>query len=119
VRPAGRTHLGVRVHYRPGRTGRPRATVSLTARVSIARTARPGGIRRKQQANRWSDEDWASPRNCMEGGHTWTRGQIDSKSATCTEGVAGYAAGISGKVGTHYPGRSVGEDGDRDRVEIL
>jgi hypothetical protein len=47
------------------------------------------------------------------------RWHISSKSSTCTEGVAVDAAGISGKVGAHYPGRSVGEAGDRDRVEIL
>jgi len=47
------------------------------------------------------------------------RRQIDSKSCTCTEGVVVYAAGISGKVGAHYPGRSVGNAGDRDKVEIL
>ncbi len=33
--------------------------------------------------------------------------QISSKSDTCTEGMAVYAAGISVKVGAHYPGRSV------------
>ena len=47
------------------------------------------------------------------------RGRISSKSSTCTEGVAVDAAGISGKVGAHYPGRSVGEAGGRDQVEIL
>ena len=47
------------------------------------------------------------------------RGPINSKSSTCTEGVVVYAAGISGKVGAYYPGRSVGEAGGRDRVEIL
>jgi hypothetical protein len=47
------------------------------------------------------------------------RGLLNSKSSTCTEGVVVYAAGISGKVGVHYPGRSVGEAGGRDRVEIL
>lgn len=35
------------------------------------------------------------------------RGRIDSKSDTCTEGTYVYAAGISVKVGAHYPGRSV------------
>jgi hypothetical protein len=35
------------------------------------------------------------------------RRQISSKSDTCTEGMAVYAAGISVKVGAHYPGRSV------------
>jgi hypothetical protein len=58
-------------------------------------------------------------RNCIGGSYTWMRGQISSKSSTCTEGVAVYAAGISGTVGVHYPGRSVGEAGNRDRVEIL
>jgi hypothetical protein len=47
------------------------------------------------------------------------RRRISSKSSTCTEGVAVYAAGISGKVGAHYPGRSAGDAGGRDRVEIL
>jgi hypothetical protein len=35
------------------------------------------------------------------------RRPISSKSDTCTESVAVDAAGISGKVGAHYPGRSV------------
>ena len=35
------------------------------------------------------------------------RRQISSKSNTCTEGVDVDAAGISVKVGAHYPGRSV------------
>ena len=34
------------------------------------------------------------------------RRQISSKSDTCTESMAVYAAGISVKVGGHYPGRS-------------
>ncbi len=36
------------------------------------------------------------------------RRPISSKSDTCTEGMDVYAAGISVKVGAHYPGRSVG-----------
>ena len=32
---------------------------------------------------------------------------ISSKSETCREGMDVYAAGISVKVGAHYPGRSV------------
>ena len=36
------------------------------------------------------------------------RRQLTSKSNTCTEGMDVYAAGISVKVGVHYPGRSVG-----------
>ena len=35
------------------------------------------------------------------------RRQISSKSDTCTESMDVYAAGISVKVGAHYPGRSV------------
>ena len=35
------------------------------------------------------------------------RKQISSKSDTCTESMVVYAAGISVKVGAHYPGRSV------------
>ena len=35
------------------------------------------------------------------------RRPISSKSHTCTEGMHVYAAGISGKVDAHYPGRSV------------
>ena len=34
------------------------------------------------------------------------RGPIDSKSNTCTESMEVDAAGISGKVDVHYPGRS-------------
>jgi hypothetical protein len=47
------------------------------------------------------------------------RRPISSKSDTCTEGGVVYAAGISVKVGAHYPGRSVGGAGSEDRVEIL
>jgi hypothetical protein len=47
------------------------------------------------------------------------RRHISSKSCTCTEGVGVDVAGISVEVGAHYPGRSVGEAGGRDRVEIL
>ncbi len=35
------------------------------------------------------------------------RRPISSKSDSCTEGAGVYAAGISGKVCAHYPGRSV------------
>ncbi len=35
------------------------------------------------------------------------RRQISSKSKTCPEGMDVDAAGISVKVGAHYPGRSV------------
>ncbi len=35
------------------------------------------------------------------------RRRISSKSDSCTEGAGVYAAGISVKVGAHYPGRSV------------
>lgn len=35
------------------------------------------------------------------------RRQRASKSDTCTESLDVYAAGISGKVGAQYPGRSV------------
>jgi len=35
------------------------------------------------------------------------RGRINSKSDTCTELMGVDAAGISVKVGAHYPGRSV------------
>jgi hypothetical protein len=35
------------------------------------------------------------------------RRHISSKSNNCPEGMAVYAAGISGKVSVHYPGRSV------------
>ncbi len=34
------------------------------------------------------------------------RGRKSSKSNTCPEGAVVYAAGISGKVSAHYPGRS-------------
>ena len=47
------------------------------------------------------------------------RRHVSSKSDICTEGVVVYAAGISGKVGAHYLGRSVGKAGGEDRVEIL
>ena len=47
------------------------------------------------------------------------RGPISSKSDTCTEGVGVDAAGISVKVGAHYPGRSAGNAGSGDRAEIV
>jgi len=37
----------------------------------------------------------------------WVRGRIFPKPDTCTESTDVYAAGISVKVGAHYPGRSV------------
>ena len=58
-------------------------------------------------------------RNCKGGSHTWMRRRKDSKSSTCTQGVAVYAAGIRGKGGAHYPGRSAGEVRGRDWVEIV
>jgi hypothetical protein len=36
----------------------------------------------------------------------WIRRHISSKSDTCMESMDVYAAGISVKVGAHYPGRS-------------
>ncbi len=35
------------------------------------------------------------------------RSQVSPKPDTCTESTDVYAAGISAKVGAHYPGRSV------------
>jgi len=46
------------------------------------------------------------------------RRRLSSKSNTCTEGEAVDVAGISVEVCAHYPGRSVGEAGGEDRVEI-
>lgn len=43
----------------------------------------------------------------IKGSHTGMRRPISLKSNTCTERVAVYATGISGKVSAHYPGRSV------------
>jgi hypothetical protein len=60
-----------------------------------------GGIRRKPQAKRWPDEQ--KPHKRRQG---WMRRQRSSKSDTCTESFDVYAAGISGKVGAQYPGRS-------------
>ena len=37
----------------------------------------------------------------------WVRRHISSKPYSCTEPGYVYAAGISMKVGVHYPGRSV------------
>ena len=47
------------------------------------------------------------------------RGPIDSKSHTCTAGVSVNAAGISGKVGAHYPGRSVGDAKSKEKAEMV
>ena len=52
------------------------------------------------------------------------RRRISSKSNTCTESLYVYAAGISVKVGAHYPGRSatllselLPPRGDRKRLQ--
>ena len=37
----------------------------------------------------------------------WVRGHVSPKPETCTESTDVDAAGISVKVGAHYPGRSV------------
>ena len=60
-----------------------------------------GGIRRKPQAKRWPDEQESHMRRLC-----WMRRRFSSKSYTCTESMDVYAAGISVKVDTSYPGRS-------------
>ena len=47
------------------------------------------------------------------------RGQIDSKSSTCTESMEVDAAGIIGKVSAHYPGRSVLKSGQKSAEGIV
>ena len=60
-----------------------------------------GGVRRKRQAKRCPDEQKPHKRRMSR-----MRSQISSKSDTCMEGSCVDAAGISAKVGGHYPGRS-------------
>lgn len=55
---------------------------------------------RKLKAKRWSDEQKSHKRRICR-----MRRQISLKSETCPEGMCVYAAGISVKVGAHYPGR--------------
>jgi len=55
----------------------------------------------KPMPKRWPDEQESHTRRSC-----WMRRQISSKSDTCTESMDVYAAGISVKVGAHYPGRS-------------
>lgn len=52
-------------------------------------------------AKHWPDEQESHKRRLR-----WMRGQITSKSNTCTESAGVDAAGISVKAGAHYPGRS-------------
>ena len=74
-----------------------RGSASRTARVSSVR-----GIRRKPQAKRWFDEQKSHMRQPQ-----WIRGQIYSKSGSCTETVEVDVADISVEVTVHYPGRSL------------
>ena len=60
-----------------------------------------GGIGRKPQAKRWSDEQKSHRRQFIG-----MRRQLSSKSSTCTERCAVNAADISVKVNQSYPGRS-------------
>jgi len=57
---------------------------------------------RKPQAKRWPDEQKSHTRRSCR-----MRRPISSKTDACTEGLGVDAAGISVKVGAHYPGRSV------------
>jgi len=71
---------------------------------SVSRTARLpswGVDWRKPQAKRWPDEQKSHMRRSC-----WMRRQLSLKSDTCTESMDVDAAGISVKVGAHYPGRS-------------
>ena len=52
-------------------------------------------------AKRWPDEQQPHVRRMRR-----TRSPISLKSKVCTEGAYVDAAGISGKAGAHYPGRS-------------
>jgi hypothetical protein len=47
------------------------------------------------------------------------RRQIDLKSSTCTESMEVDAAGISVKVGAHYPGRSALNSGQKSAKGIV
>ena len=78
---------------------RPRQGESLAGRQGCPPR---GGIRRKPQAKRWPDEQKSHTRR-----QDWVRRQMSSKPNTCTESLDVDAAGISGKVGAQYPGRSV------------
>ena len=58
-------------------------------------------VGRKPMAKRWPDEQQPHVRRMRR-----TRSPISLKSKVCTEGAYVDAAGISGKAGAHYPGRS-------------
>lgn len=66
-------------------------------------------------AKHWPDEQESHTRRSC-----WMRRHRTLKPETCPEGVSVYAAGISVKVGAHYPGRSLnmplatGSVGNRD-----
>ena len=93
VRPAGRTHLEARVLCRPDRGNCQPDGKGVHREVES---------QRKPQAKRRPDEQKSHRRRPCR-----VRRPISSKPGTCTEGMDVYAAGISVKVGAHYPGRSV------------
>jgi len=59
-------------------------------------------VGRKPMAKHWPDEQESHTRQSRR-----IRKPRSLKSKTCPGGVAVYAAGISVKVGAHYPGRSL------------
>jgi len=101
VRPAGRTCWTVNMNKR-------KEHVSLLTALQKEGLAegqlrhREMFVGRKSVAKRWPDEQETHRR-----AHRM-RGHISSKSKVCTEGVFVNAAGISGKAGASYPGRSAG-----------
>ena len=98
VRPAGRTCLTVNIHKRH---------VSLLAALQREGLAegqlrrREASVGRKPMAKRWPDEQQPHVRRMRR-----TRSPISLKSKVCTEDAYVDAAGISGKAGAQYPGRS-------------
>jgi len=98
VRPAGRTCWTVNIHKRH---------VSLLAALQWEGLAegqlrrREATVGRKPMAKRWPDEQQPHTRRTRR-----IRSPISLKSKVCTEDAYVDAAGISGKAGAQYPGRS-------------
>ena len=105
VRPAGHTYLRVIMNNKESesllltRQGEELAERQLRHREVI--------VGRKPMAKHWPDEEESHKRRSR-----WMRGRRGPKSNTCTENVDVDAAGISVKVGVHYPGRSLVNSGN-------
>ena len=97
VRPAGRTCLSVNM-------SRSRVSLMLALQKEVLAEGqlrnREVSVGRKPMAKRWPDEQEPHRRTCR------IRGRLIPKSKLCTEDMSVNAAGISGKAGASYLGRS-------------